>query len=128
MIKKLILIIGILLSTNVWTQVTTLSCESSEYLTFYNGKTIKSPGLASLEIKPETKEITFRSLTYDYKEVGNQIKFGRSNIDKTQTNIFSYTLDRISGSFTEYTSLIQTGGKDMGTFTKYKCVQAKPLF
>ena len=26
------------------------------------------------------------------------------------------------------TFLKQTGGKDMGTLTKYKCVQSKPLF
>ena len=126
--KKLILITGILLSTNVWTQVTTLSCESSEYFSFYDAKTVKSQSLASLKINSKTKEITFRSKTYDYKEVGNLIKFGRSDIDKFQTNIFSYRLDRISGSFSVETILKQTGGKDMGTLTKYKCVQSKPLF
>lgn len=126
--KKLILITGILLSTNLWTQVTTLPCESSEFLYIHNIKTIKFPRLVSLEINSETKEITLRSITYDYKEVGNLIKFGRSDIDKTQKNTFSHSLDRISGFFTKVTSEIQTGGIDTGTLTKFKCVKVKPLF
>lgn len=123
-----ITLLTLLVSGSLWTQVTTLSCESSEYFSFYDAKTVKSQGLASLKINSKTKEITLRSKTYDYKEVGNLIKFSRNNNDKFQTNSFSYALDRISGKFTAHTSLIQTGGKNTGTLTKYKCVQSKPLF
>ena len=127
--KNLLLaLLTLLVSGNLWTQVTTLSCESSEYFSFYNAETVKSQSLASLKINSKTKEITFRSITYDYKEVGNLIKFSRNDIDKFQTNSFSYTLDRISGRFTAETTLIQTGGKNMGTLTEYNCVQSKPLF
>lgn len=129
--SKLILIIGILLSTSLWANEVRLSCKAYSYFDSriippYEQKELERR-TASLLINTETKKVTYSGQfieEFDYKEEGNSITFDTASSGYRRPIFFK--LDRVSGEFSKTRINLDNGYRLEDT--DFRCERKKALF
>ena len=114
MIKKLILISGLILSSSVWADKIAFSCDHIKESPF------QKELLLSFVINTKKKTVTLNDKAFDYKEEGDNIIFSLPYPTPGRM-----VLNRMTGSL-----VVQARGRYLNWETKnsFKCKKAEKLF